>query len=61
MTAFRQGKESSQQRQHEEFSEEAVERPLSEPLAALRQRQHEDDLQDRGRDRKHVAVESGEL
>jgi hypothetical protein len=33
---------------------------LVEPLAALRKGQHEDDLQDGGRDGEHVRVEYGE-
>lgn len=56
----RQSKQRSQQRQRPELPQEAVEGPLLEEIAALGQRQHEDDLQ-RGRgDGQHVCVEGGE-
>lgn len=56
----RQRQERGQQGQDPEFADEAVPGAVAKVLAALGQREHEDDLQRRGGDGKHVAVEGRE-
>jgi len=60
MTASRQSEQGNQQRQTPELANDAVPRALHEMVATKSQREHENDLQHRRRDREHVAVEFGE-
>lgn len=56
----RETQEGREERQRPQFPDEAVEGSLAEELAALGEDEHEDDLQDGGRDGEHVGVEGGE-
>jgi len=58
VSTSRQSEQSHEERQAPELANEAVESAFGEVIAAVRQRQHQDDLQHRRRNRQHVGVES---